>query len=152
MKDCSLMDLSLSAFSQKACKKAVTIMVHTAQCAGSLETLEGQMEYEAGDAIATGSKGERWPIKRADFLRMYIPCPSAQDTTTVNCVAQGRHYIKKSVTVYVLKMQEPFYVHKDRGTLTGNAGDWLVQYAPGDLAVVASNIFPLYYVVSGDGS
>jgi hypothetical protein len=34
-----------------------------------------------------------------------------------------------------------------RGTLRGDAGDWLVQYAPDDVAVVAQAIFATTYAL-----
>jgi hypothetical protein len=44
-------------------------------------------------------------------------------------------------------MSAPFEVtlSDGRGTLRGNAGDWLVEYAPGDLAVVDAPIFAATY-------
>jgi hypothetical protein len=44
-------------------------------------------------------------------------------------------------------MSEAFEVtlDRDRGTLRGHAGDWLVQYAPSDLSVVSARAFALTY-------
>src|SRR5450755_1953655 len=34
---------------------------------------------------------------------------------------------------------------RDRGTLRGQAGDWLVQYAPSDFSVVSAHVFAQTY-------
>jgi len=38
---------------------------------GKIETLEGDMNYEAGDLIMTGVKGEQWPVSQKRFLEIY---------------------------------------------------------------------------------
>lgn len=38
---------------------------------GYVETLEGEMHVQAGDWIATGIEGEKWPIKDSIFKKTY---------------------------------------------------------------------------------
>ena len=39
-----------------------------------INTLEGPLTVTPGDWIATGAKGEHWPIKPDVFAATYVPC------------------------------------------------------------------------------
>jgi PGDYG protein len=49
--------------------------------------------------------------------------------------------------VWAKPMTDAFDVtlDRDRGTLRGRAGDWLVQYAPSDFSVVGAQVFAQTY-------
>ena len=107
---------------------------------GALATREGSVRYEPGDALLTGSAGDRWPVSRPRFDAAYEPvAPTAAG-------AEGR-YRRRPALVYAKQMSTPFELAlgDGRGTLAGAAGDWLVQYAPDDQAVVGQAIFASTY-------
>jgi hypothetical protein len=108
--------------------------------AGSLDTLEGAVSFAVGDAIVTGIKGECWPIPRHQFERFYTPCAGL-------CNGQPGNYQRQPRDVSVAQLGQPTRItlSEKRGTLVGETGDWLVEYAPGDRAIVAADIFQLTY-------
>jgi hypothetical protein len=118
--------------------KTATVAVEFAQSPGVLETLEGPVPYETGDALLTGIKGERWPVVRARFEDMYEPAPDQP----------GRWKKRGNRPVLALRVDHAFEVatHDGAATLSGKPGDWLVDYSPGDQAIVANDIFLHSYV------
>jgi hypothetical protein len=40
---------------------------------GILDTREGKVSYEEGDALLTGTLGESWPVARDRFMEAYMP-------------------------------------------------------------------------------
>lgn len=149
MEDCTYADLTTDNRSVRAMKKAVPVHARIATHDGVLKTLEGPMRYRAGDAILTGSRNESWPVQKDVFSKAYVPC-TYSETVGSHCKTNlGAFYVKKPVTVYARQMTGPFFVGKENGILQGASGDWLVQYAPDDLAVVSADVFSLYYTVIG---
>jgi hypothetical protein len=133
-------DLAREPAARTARKAPVPVEVEFAAAAGTLATAEGPVAYEPGDALLTGPAGERWPVPRARFLHDYEMVDGGRAGTP------GR-YRKRPGAVRALRMNAPFTVTlpNGRGTLSGAAGDWLVQYGPGDQAVVAASIFAATY-------
>ncbi len=136
----SELDLREDREARRARKRAIGVRVEFAPDNGSLETREGTVGYARGDALLTGVEGERWPVPRATFDASYEP------------VAPTRHgkpgsYVKRPLVVWAKPMRAPFAVtlDRERGTLRGKPGDWLVQYAPGDLSVVGGSVFDKTY-------
>lgn len=133
-------DLSEDRAARRARKRTVMVQVEFATTAGTLSTREGPVSYSTGDALVTGIEGERWPVPRAMFDRNYAP---------VAPLRSGRPgaYRKRPREVWAKPMSEAFDVTLDlgRGTLRGQAGDWLVQYAPSDLSVVGARVFAQTY-------
>lgn len=117
-----------------------TVAVRFARTSGTCHTLEGQVAYEAGDAIATGAAREQWPIPRADFSQLYeaiAPAEMFQDGT----------YRRRSEIVTVRQLQSPITVAlpNERGTLSGQPGDWLVILGPENYSIVAKDLFCRLY-------
>jgi len=133
-------DLAHEPAARTARKTPVPVEVEFAVSAGTLATAEGPVAYDSGDALLTGPAGERWPVPRTRFLRDYEVVDGSR------AGGPGR-YRKRPGEVRALRMNAPFTVTlpDGRGTLAGDAGDWLVQYAPGDQAVVAASIFAATY-------
>lgn len=52
-------------------EKKVPIEAKRADKGGTLRTLEGPARYSAGDMIARGAKGEKWPIRADVFAKTY---------------------------------------------------------------------------------
>ena len=133
-------DLSEDRTARRARKRAVVVQVEFAATGGTLPTQEGPVSYSTGDALLTGTEGERWPVPRAMFDVNYAP---------VAPLRSGRPgaYRKRPREVWAKPMTDTFDVTLDRGrgTLHGQAGDWLVQYAPSDLSVVSERVFAQTY-------
>jgi hypothetical protein len=114
-------------------KKPTLLKVVFAESDGICQTLEGEVPYHTGDAIVTGTEGEVWPIKRDLFEQNYEP-------------AEGGLFRKKPITVWALCLTEDTELEREDGAvLKGRRGDWLVQYAPGDQAIVRGDIFEKTY-------
>ncbi len=119
--------------------KTVSVMVASAQEAGRIATREGEVRYLPGDALITGVEGECWPVTRQKFDSSYVPIPPSQH-------GQPGAY-RNTVVIWAKQMEKPFAVrvgaHGD--VIHGKAGDWLTQYGPGALGVVAAEIFRKTY-------
>lgn len=122
--------------------KTETVMVAFATQAGALSSREGPNTYAAGDALITGSTGDRWSVNRARFDQKYA-------------AVSGRHghdgpYCAKPVPVHAKQMAAAFQIARRVGgdLLRGNANDWLLQYAPGDFGVVDHARFRKVYQIT----
>lgn len=129
----------------KACvarKRSLPVQVGFADAAGALHTLEGLVRYGAGSAIVTGGRGERWPVERAAFDNKYRPGDGVR-------MGEDGEYFSLPRCVMAIQLPAPasFALPDGRGTLSGRAGDWLVQHEGGDIGVVARDIFDTSYTV-----
>lgn len=124
-------------------RRPVIMQVEIACQDGAIDTLEGKVAYRAGDAIVTGVQGERWPIQRPRFEATYSPCAGTQS-------GDSGLYLRKPFSVLACRLAGPLAIRLagDRGELHGKAGDWLVEFAPGDRAIVADLIFQKTYRIS----
>lgn len=120
--------------------KHETVQVHFAIAPGEILSREGPNRYAAGDALITGSTGDRWSVSRDRFDARYQP------------VAPGIHgqdgaYVNQPLPVLAQQMQTAFCIARSAGgdLLRGEAGDWLLQYAPGDYGVVENDRFARVY-------
>lgn len=121
-------------------KRALPTQVLFAEHAGTLDTLEGVVAYQNGDALVTGVEGERWPIAREDFERTYeamLPTRMAEDGT----------YTKRHTPVQALQVTEITVLSIQSGTakLRAAPGDWVVTDTHGKRWVVADTIFQKTY-------
>jgi hypothetical protein len=133
-------DLSEDRAARRARKRAVEVQVEFAATGGTLSTMEGPVTYSAGDALLTGTEGERWPVARDTFDLNYAPVAPTRP-------GKPGRYRKRPLIVWAKLMTEAFDVtlDRDRGSLSGEPGDWLVQYAPADFSVVSARIFAQTY-------
>jgi hypothetical protein len=138
--DVTALDLSNDQTARRARKRDVALEVEFASADGTLATHEGAVRYSAGDALLTGTEGERWPVARGNFDANYAPVAPTR-------AGKSGRYRKRPREVWAKPMTEPFSValEGDRGILRGRAGDWLVQYAPSDLSVVDAHVFTQTY-------
>jgi hypothetical protein len=127
--------------------KDEVVRVEFALTAGVLESAVGLNRYAVGDALLTGSTGDRWCVSRARFDAKYRPEPSTLP-------GQGGSYRNRPVAVLAKRMTAAFSIARSAGgdVLRGNAGDWLMQYAPGDHGVVAQMRFDSVYRVVVEAS
>ncbi|MGI4856181.1 MAG: PGDYG domain-containing protein [Janthinobacterium lividum] len=107
---------------------------------GELHSLEGPNAHRAGDALLSAATGERWVVSRERFLMKYRPLPPV-------VAGEAGHYRNVPTPVWAKRLPHPFSLARCAGgdVLHGAAGDWLLQYAPGDYGVVQQVRFARIY-------
>lgn len=143
MRELKHIDLSTDPAAARYVKTEI-VSVAFAPEAGELASLEGPNRYRAGDALITGSTGSRWSVSRERFDAKYeavAPAAAGKD---------GR-YAARPVPVLAKQIAEPFTAQRSAGgdILRGNAGDWLLQYGPGDHGVAEQRRFAAIYRKTG---
>jgi uncharacterized protein (DUF2237 family) len=124
--------------------KDEVVSVEFAAVPGVIESAVGLNRYAAGDALLTGSTGDRWCVSRGRFDAKYQPeAPTSP--------GEPGRYRNRPIPVLAKRMTAAFTVERSAGgdLLRGDAGDWLVQYAPGDHGIVAAARFDSVYRVQG---
>jgi uncharacterized protein (DUF2237 family) len=120
--------------------KDETVQVEFAAEAGEVASAVGRNRYQRGDALITGSTGDRWCVSRERFDAKYDPVPPT-------AAGSAGAYRNRPAPVLVKQMSCAFSVLRSAGgdVLRGAPGDWLVQYAPGDHGIIASARFERVY-------
>jgi PGDYG protein len=120
--------------------KDETVAVTFAEQDGELASAVGINRYRLGDAILTGSTGDRWSVSRDRFDAKYEP-------QTPTLPGRPGSYRNRPVPVLAMRVDQAFTVSRSAGgdVLRGNAGDWLIQYAPGDYGIVDKARFERVY-------
>jgi len=135
------LDLSHDTAARRVVKDE-TVAVEFAATQGELMSLEGPNRYMPGDALITGSTGDRWVVSRERFDAKYVPADVA--------LAHGEPgaYRNRPAVVLAKQMHEAFSLARSANggdVLRGAAGDWIMQYAPGDYGVVQAARFAKVY-------
>lgn len=116
------------------------VTVSFATSTGEVASREGANRFAQGDALITGSTGDRWSVSRERFDAKYEPVPP---------LTQGEdgRYRSKRIPVLAKQIGTAFSLERSKGgdVIHGNAGDWLMQYAPGDFGIVAEAKFSKVY-------
>lgn len=138
--DLSQHDLTGDPLARPFNSRPVQVRVEFAARAGTLATLEGDVQYRAGAALLTGLHGERWPVERPVFNRRYRP-------DGPHAPGSAGPYRKAVVQVAARQLMAPFRTRggAEHDVLNGRPWDWLVQYAPGEHGVVAEALFGELY-------
>ncbi|MGV1016663.1 MAG: PGDYG domain-containing protein [Fluviibacter phosphoraccumulans] len=120
--------------------KTEVVQVVFAPEPGELISLEGPNNYHTGDAIITGCTGDRWSVDRHRFDAKYQAVAPTQD-------GNDGDFTAKPVPVLAKQIHEPFTAARSAGrdVLRGEAGDWLMQYGPGDFGVCGQSRFARVY-------
>ena len=120
--------------------KDEVVTVVFASAAGELNSHEGPNRYAVGDALVTGSTGDRWSVSRARFDARYLPVAPLR-------AGEDGCYRSKPIPVRAKQMGATFSVARSAGgdLLHGAAQDWLLQYAPGDFGIVEAARFTKVY-------
>lgn len=107
---------------------------------GELISLEGPNKYQIGDAIITGCTGDRWSVDRHRFDAKYQGVAPTQE-------GHDGAYTARPVPVLAKQINESFTAARSAGrdVLRGEAGDWLMQYGPGDFGVCGQGRFAKVY-------
>ena len=124
----------------RAYVKDEIVNVSFASQPGFIISREGPNHYAIGDALITGSTGDHWSVTRDRFDAKYVP---------VNALKAGEAgtYKNKPIPVLAKQISTDFQIQRTAGgdLITGHAGDWLMQYAPGDHGIVAHEKFCKVY-------
>lgn len=109
----------------------------------TIQTPEGEVHAQRGDALLTGIAGESWRVSRAHFAEKYRP---AAGTTA----GKDGAYVSLPNRILALRMAEAFEVLLADGVsrLQGRSGDWLVDYGDGSLGIVTEAIFTVTYDIA----
>lgn len=120
--------------------KTEIVAVEFARQEGELTSLEGPNRYRVGDALITGSTGSRWSVSRERFEAKYEAVPPTAG-------GQDGAYRARPLPVLARQIAEPFTAARSAGgdVLRGKAGDWLLQYGPGDFGVAEQARFAQVY-------
>jgi hypothetical protein len=110
-------------------KHPTPIHYKTAIAPGTIETLEGPVDYQAGHKIITGPKGEQYPVNPQKFAEYY---DDNKDGTAT----------PKKIHKHAKLADHDGVVHASWGDLNYKAGeDYIVKHGPGDYGVVKKDIF-----------
>jgi len=128
----------------RARKRMHPVQVRFADRLCAVETLEGVVQARVGDAIVTGMFGEPWPVARGGFADKYQALPPLE-------MGAPGTYVSLSIDVVAVRMCAPFDVVLADGhsRLSGQVGDWLVDYGDGTLGIVNAAIFDATYEILG---
>jgi len=128
----------------QARKLARNIQVHFTPSPCTVQTAEGLVHARAGDAIVTGTEGERWRVSRAHFAEKYQP-------VAPTLAGQDGRYVSIGNRIMAVPMSAAFEVILADGAslLRGQPGDWLVDYGDGSLGIVSKDIFASTYEIVG---
>lgn len=120
--------------------KTEIVAVTFARQDGELLSLEGPNRYAVGDALVTGITGSRWSVSRQRFDLKYEAVPPT-------VMGEDGSYKAKPIPVLAKQIPESFSAARSEGSdiLRGNAGDWLLQYAPGDFGIADQSRFAQVY-------
>jgi uncharacterized protein (DUF2237 family) len=120
--------------------KDETVTVEFAAGSGMLMSRVGPNHHAAGDALVAGADGDRWCVSRARFDARYVPVPPLAH-------GDAGQYRNRTQPVLARQMTTAFRCQRTAGGdwLQGEAGDWLLQYAPGDYGVASAARFALVY-------
>jgi len=140
-----LPDLAADPRALRVCKKPLAVRAEFAAADGTCETLEGPVRYRAGDAILSGTRGERWPVDRATFRANYQPVPPTR-------AGEDGDYRKAPSLTFALRLDRPrdVPVGWQKDPLHGRAGDWLLQYSDGEYGIIREEIFRESYAPAAD--
>jgi hypothetical protein len=120
--------------------KDEVVHVEFAAVAGLVMSAVGPNHYQVGDALVTGSTGDRWCVSRDRFDPKYVPAEGQGHG------APGP-YRNVPVPVWAKQIPTAFRIARSPGgdVLSGEAGDWALEYAPSDCGLVARDRFERVY-------
>ena len=117
----------------KTFKHPTPIHYKTAIASGTVYTLEGPVDYQAGHKIITGPKGEQYPVDPKKFAEYYDD--NGDGTAT-----------PKKIHKHAKLADHDGVVKASWGDLNYKAGeDYIVRHGPGDYGVVKKDIFAKTY-------
>ena len=94
--------------------------------------------------LVSAKGGNRWCVSRERFEHKYRPVPPT-------AMGQNGPYQARPIPVLAKRIEHVFSIARCAGgdRLQGQAGDWLLQYAPGDFGLAAQSRFAQVYRKAG---
>jgi hypothetical protein len=121
-------------------KYPTPISYETATDNGTVDTLEGPVNYTVGHKIITGPKGERYPVSPIKFSAYYDD--NGDGTAT-----------PKKIMKTARLANHDGVVKASWGNLEyTNGNDYIVRHGPGDYGVVKTDIFAKTYHIPTKGN
>jgi hypothetical protein len=115
-------------------KKATPVIYATAETPGTINTLEGPVNYKAGYKIITGPDGEQYPIPPEKFAGLYDD--NRDGTATPKKIVKTAKLADHSGSVKTSWGETLNYTRSN---------DYIVRHGPGDYGVVKADIFAKTY-------
>ena len=139
MLDLGCPDLSQDPEAIRVVKDEV-VSVTFASAPGLVMSAVGPNHYATGDALVTGSTGDPWCVSRERFDVKYRPDGGQRH-------GEPGAYRNVPTPVWAKRIAVPFRIARSPGgdVLSGEAGDWALQYAPDDCGLVARDRFERVY-------
>lgn len=117
-------------------KKPAVEKYEIAQASGTVQTLEGPVNYKAGHYIMTGPKGEQYPISPEKFATL------KDDNGNGTCTP-------KKIPKVAKLADHDGVIHTSWGDLNYTTGnDYIVRHGPNDYGAVKKDIFATTYDTS----
>ena len=117
-------------------KKPAREKYEIAQQAGTVQTLEGPVQYEPGHCIMTGPKGEQYPI-------------TAEKFNTLKDDQGNGIAVPKKIPKTAKLADHDGVIHTSWGDLNYTTGnDYIVRHGTGDYGAVKKDIFAQTYDTS----
>jgi hypothetical protein len=121
----------------KTFKKAAPVNYKTAIEPGTVDTLEGPVNYVTGHKIMTGPKGEQYPITPEKFNAYYDDHSDGTATP-------------KKIEKLAKLADHDGTLHTSWGDLNYTSGnDYIVKHGSGDYGAIKKDIFAQTYDTSG---
>lgn len=139
MRELGCPDLASDPLAVQVVKDEV-VAAEFASAPGLLMSAVGPNHFASGDALITGSTGDRWCVSRERFDAKYRP-------DGAHAPGEAGSYRNAPVPVWAKQIHEPFRIARSPGgdLLSGEAGDWALQYAANDCGLVARARFEQVY-------
>jgi hypothetical protein len=123
---------------RRVAKRRVRVSVAFATSPGTVDTLEGPVAYQTGDAIMTGVAGEHWPVPRTTFFARY----EAVEGVEAGDDGPYESLPERAWAVHLDEGDVPLQVVTSAGAVLQAArDDWIVKRATGDVHVVNGDLF-----------
>ena len=116
-----------------AYKRPIPVSYTIGTSTGTVETLEGPVQYVPGARIITGPKGEKYPVSEADFATLYDE--NGDGTASPKKIIKQVRLADHNGSL-VTNWGELEYT-------TGN--DYIVRHGSGDYGAIKVDIFKITY-------
>lgn len=139
MKHLTNIDLRMDPVARPYVKDEVVAVTFASED-GEVGSREGANRFEVGDALITGSTGDRWSVSRCRFDEKY-------EAILPKAHGEPGSYRNKRIPALAKQMPLAFSVARSEGgdVIQGKSGDWLMQYGPGDYGIVDELKFAKVY-------
>ncbi len=125
---------------QRVRKRAVEVSVRFAAAATAVQSPEGPVHAQPGDALVSDAEGRCWRVAAERFGTRYEALPPTR-------MGEAGRYRSRPSEARAWRRGQGFELLLSDGLslLRGQAGDWLLDYGDGHLGIVAAQVFDSSY-------